>query len=167
MSKQESIYWLLRNNEIRKGDFQKLFFNDIYKDELLKSSHSVCVQYLKNFILKQSHGFHFQRKQRDNCMCNCNCWRSWHKVERRRQQPCGTEVPKRDCRGQNPLSTTPLTRDHDTYHNVGILLFISRIRPMSVAAICSCEDWTRQFIRGESCLGWPSLKAWTKVALRK
>lgn len=82
-------------------------------------------------------------------------------------KPCGAEVPGMDCLGQNPLSTTPFTCDHDTYHSVDISLFTSTIKPMSVAAICNCEDWTRQFIQGVSCLGWPSFKAWTEVALSK
>lgn len=88
-------------------------------------------------------------------------------MERRSLKPCGVEIPGMDCLGENPLSTIPLTCDRDTYHNLGISLFTSRINPMSTAAIYSCEDWMRQFIQGVSCLGWPSLKAWTKVALSK
>lgn len=37
-----SIYWLLKINEIRKENIFKLFFKEIYKDELLKASLSVC-----------------------------------------------------------------------------------------------------------------------------
>lgn len=73
-------------------------------------------------------------------------------------KPCGEEVPDMDCLGQNPLSTIPLTCDHDTYHNLGISLFTSRIKPMSAAAIYSCEDWMRQFIQGMSCLAGQILR---------
>lgn len=37
-----SVHWLLRINVIRKRNFLKLFFEEIYNYEFLKSSPSVC-----------------------------------------------------------------------------------------------------------------------------